>query len=93
MIFLVKESLADYNEPITKLGIIDFVKTGFKRIKTPEVYAYLVWMDFEFKEITVERFFYVITYPLIAAFIIMQFILPAGSLVDWSYVWNILNAK
>jgi len=89
----VKESLADYNDPITKLGIIDFVKTGFRRIKTPEVYAYLVWMDFEFKEINLERFFYVIAYPLIAAFIIMQFILPAGSLVDWTYVWNLLNAK
>jgi hypothetical protein len=92
-IMQVKESLADYNDPITRLGIIDFLKTGFRRIKTPEVYAYLVWMDFEFKEINLERFFYVITYPLIAAFIIMQFALPAVGLVDWSYVWDTLNAK
>lgn len=67
-IMQVKESLADYNEPITQLGLIDFVKTGFNRIKTPDVYAYLIWMDFDFKQTSVERIIYVLFYPIIVFF-------------------------
>jgi hypothetical protein len=92
-IMQVKESLAEYNDPITRIGIIDFIKTGFRRIKTNEVYAYLVWMDFDFKQMSLERFFYVLAYPLIAAFIITQFIAPQLGLIDWPYVWNLLNSK
>jgi hypothetical protein len=92
-IMQVKESLAEYNDPITRLGIIDFIKTGFRRIKTNEVYGYLVWMDFDFKQMSLERFFYVLTYPLTAAFIITQFIAPQLGLIDWSYVWTLLNSK
>jgi hypothetical protein len=92
-IMQVKESLAEYNDPITRLGIIDFIKTGFRRIKTPEVYGYLVWMDFDFKEMSLERFFYVIAYPVIAFFIIMNLVAPQLGLVDWPHVWNLLNSK
>jgi hypothetical protein len=92
-IMQVKESLADYNDPITRLGLIDFVKTGFRRIKTPDVYGYLVWMDFDFKETSLERIFYVIAYPLIAALIIANILMPSIGLVDWSHVWNVVNSK
>ena len=92
-IMQVKESLADYNDPITRLGIIDFVKTGFQRIKTQEVYGYLVWMDFDFKQINLERILYIILYP-VAIFLLISFIaVPSLNHVDWSQVWHSLNSK
>jgi hypothetical protein len=92
-IMQVKESLADYNDPITRLGIIDFLKTGFRRIKTPEVYAYLVWMDFDFKQVSLERILYVIIYPIILFLIFAVFVVPALGQVDWSHVWQTVNSK
>lgn len=92
-IMQVKESLADYNDPITRLGIIDFLKTGFRRIKTPEVYAYLVWMDFDFKQISLERILYILVYPIILFLIILAFVMPALGQVDWSHVWQAVNGK
>lgn len=92
-IMQVKESLADYNDPITRLGIIDFVKTGFRRIKTPEVYAYLVWMDFDFKQVSLERVLYIITYPIILALLLMVFLVPALGQLDWSGIWHTINSK
>lgn len=92
-IMQVKESLAEYNDPITRLGIIDFLKTGFKRIKTPEVYAYLVWMEFDFKNITLERILYVVAYPVITTIVIINLIVPALSLVNWLEIWTTMNSK
>jgi hypothetical protein len=92
-IMQVKESLADYNDPITRLGIIDFVKTGFRRIKTPDVYAYLVWMEFDFKQISLERILYIIIYPVIVFFLISLIFIPALGQVEWSQIWQTLNSK
>ena len=92
-IMQVKESLADYNDPITRIGLIDFVKTGFRRIKTPEVYAYLVWMEFDFKELTLERILYVILYPLAAFFLITFAFVPMIGHVEWTQIWQTLNSK
>ena len=92
-IMQVKESLADYNDPITRLGIIDFVKTGFRRIKTPEVYAYLVWMEFDFKQLTLDRILYLVFYPIAAFFVISLAVLPAIGYVEWSQIWQTLNSK
>ena len=92
-IMQVKESLADYNDPITRLGIIDFVKTGFRRIKTPDVYAYLVWMEFDFKQISLERILYIIFYPVIVFFLISLIFIPALGQVEWSQIWQTLNSK
>jgi hypothetical protein len=92
-IMQVKESLADYNDPITRLGIIDFLKTGFRRIKTPDVYGYLVWMDFDFKQVSLERILYIIVYPIALFLTIMLFVVPGLGQVDWSHVWNTINGK
>ena len=92
-IMQVKESLADYNDPMTRLGIIDFLKTGFRRIKTNEVYGYLVWMDFDFKQVTLERILYVIFYPLLTILAIYLIAVPAMGHVDWTQVWHSINSK
>ncbi len=92
-IMQVKESLADYNDPMTRLGIIDFLKTGFRRIKTPEVYGYLVWMDFDFKQITLERVLYVLIYPTILTLLTVYFLIPGIGHIEWFHVWNSLNSK
>ena len=92
-IMQVKESLADYNDPMTRLGIIDFLKTGFRRIKTPEVYGYLVWMDFDFKQITLERVLYVILYPALLSLAIAFIAIPAMGHIEWTQVWQSLNSK
>jgi hypothetical protein len=92
-IMQVKESLADYNEPITRLGIIDFVKTGFNRIKTPDVYAYLIWMEFDFKQVSLERILYVIIYPILLFLLISYLLVPGLGQVDWSGIWNSVNSK
>jgi hypothetical protein len=92
-IMQVKESLADYNDPMTRLGIIDFLKTGFRRIKTTEVYGYLVWMDFDFKQVNLERILYVIIYPVILTLLIVYLAVPGLGHIDWSHVWQSLNSK
>lgn len=92
-IMQVRESLAEYNEPITKLGLIDFVKTGFDRIKTPDVYAYLIWMEFDFKQVTLERILYIIIYPVIAFLLISYLLLPSLGYVNWSEIWTSINSK
>ena len=92
-IMQVKESLADYNDPMKRLGIIDFLKTGFRRIKTPEVYGYLVWMDFDFKQITLERVLYVILYPVLISLAIAFIAIPAMGHIEWTQVWQSLNSK
>ena len=92
-IMQVRESLADYNEPITKLGLIDFVKTGFQRIKTQDVYAYLIWMEFDFKQASLERILYIIVYPVVLLSIILGLLVPALSVTDWAGAWTWLNSK
>lgn len=92
-IMQVKESLAEYNEPITRLGIIDFVKTGFNRIKTPDVYAYLIWMDFDFKQVSLERILYIIVYPIAVFLLISYLLLPSLGYVNWSEIWTSINSK
>lgn len=89
----VKESLAEYNDPITKLGLIDFVKTGFQRIKTQDVYAYLIWMEFDFKQTSLERILYVIVYPLLTILLIVWLLIPFLGTVDWPSIWLLLNGK
>lgn len=90
-IMQVRESLAEYNEPITKLGIIDFVKTGFQRIKTPDVYGYLIWMEFDFKQVSLERILYVIIYPTIFTLLVAYALVPALGGVNWAQTWTFLN--
>lgn len=92
-IMQVKESLAEYNEPITRLGIIDFVKTGFNRIKTPDVYAYLIWMEFDFKQVSLERILYIIVYPIAVFLLISYLLLPSLVYVNWSEIWTSINSK
>jgi hypothetical protein len=50
-------------------------------------------MDFDFKETSLERIFYVLAYPMIAAFVIANIVMPSIGLVDWSHIWNVVNAK
>jgi hypothetical protein len=90
---LQPEVLLNTDDPITRLGIIDFVKTGFRRIKTPEVYAYLVWMEFDFKQLTLDRILYLVFYPIAAFFVISLAVLPAVGYVEWSQIWQTLNSK
>jgi hypothetical protein len=92
-IMQVKESLAEYNDPMTRLGIIDFLKTGFRRIKTQEVYGYLVWMDFDFKQVNLERILYVLFYPMAVTLLTVYFLIPAIGHIEWFHVWNSLNSK
>jgi len=92
-IMQVKESLAEYNDPITRLGLIDFVKTGFNRIKTPDVYAYLIWMEFDFKQSSLERILYVIIYPTLLILLIFGLLVPSLGQTDWHGLWQWVNSK
>jgi len=92
-ILQVRESLAEYNEPIAELGLIDFVKTGFERIKTDDVYAYLIWIEFDTKDLKLGKFIYSVLYLIALIFIITAFIFPALASVNWQDVISRLNSK
>lgn len=44
----VKEALKMYNEFYTNNLLIDFVTTGYERVKTEDFYGYLIWIDFNY---------------------------------------------
>lgn len=44
----VKDSLIQYNEFYINHRLIDYVKTGFDRIRDKDYYGYLVWIDFAY---------------------------------------------
>jgi len=51
----VKESLGPYNEFYLKHMLIDYVKTGFERIRDKDYYGYLVWIDFSYSYLLKEN--------------------------------------
>jgi hypothetical protein len=72
----VKESLAEYNEPIVNMGLIDYVKTGLQRIKTADVYAYLIWIEYDSKYIKASNFIYAALYLTALTFVSIQWCIP-----------------
>jgi len=89
----VRESLAEYNEPIMEMGIIDFVKTGFERIKTPDFYAYLIWIEFDTKDLTIQKLLYVLLYAIVFSFTLITWGIPYLVSLDWPGIFNALNSK
>jgi hypothetical protein len=89
----VRESLALYNDPIAKLGLIDFIKTGFERIKTADVYAYIIWMEYDSKTISARKVAYILTYLTIATLVIAKIAVPLLGQVDYSRLFHLINSK
>lgn len=82
----IAESLRDHNEFFIKHQIIELVKSHSKRIKTPDYYAYLVWIGFKFKKIKIFNILYIVLYVLLITYSIFFIIHNLGqvmNLINW----------
>lgn len=80
---LVAESLKIHNEIFVRDNSIELVKVKFERIKTPDYYAYLVWIGFKFQKIKFSNFAYLITYCIFAAYLIRAAIRFYPVVANW----------
>lgn len=79
--FLI-EALRQHNDLFYKDGSIEIVKSDYRRIKTEDYYAYIIWIWFRFDKLKFWNFIYLIVYAVSVNWLVHLIVHRVVPLID-----------
>jgi hypothetical protein len=79
----IGDTLKLHNDIFTRDNSVELVRVKYRRIKTKDYYAYLVWIGFRFDKLRFRNWLYLVAYGFFAYFIVLILSGIVPKLIEW----------